>query len=207
MVTLEQCMSNYLHTIPITAIIENEGQFLFIKRSRNSQNMAGKWVFPGGKLEKGEDAIQALYRELSEETGLEFTENFAFVSAYQFLRAEDQSSSQGLVFLVQSKSRNIKEDPNIEEYRWINPEEIAMFKFSYAPIKDFDNETNVTIPGMEVHVRNALIIITRGLFLNRHLASVTEYQKRKCTMSKEHLLSFKNPKKLDFTDCEIFPHL
>jgi len=58
------------HTIPITAIIENEGKFLFIKRSRNSQNMAGKWVFPGGKVEADEDVIQALYRELKEETTL-----------------------------------------------------------------------------------------------------------------------------------------
>lgn len=41
--------SNYTHTIPITAIIENNEEFLFIKRSRNSKNMAGKWVFPGGK--------------------------------------------------------------------------------------------------------------------------------------------------------------
>lgn len=66
-------MNDYKHTIPVTGIIENDGKFLFIKRSRNSKNMAGKWVFPGGKCEKQEDVIQALYRELKEETGLTFT--------------------------------------------------------------------------------------------------------------------------------------
>lgn len=45
-------MSKHLHTIPITAIVENNNQFLFIKRSRKCKNMAGKWVFPGSKVEK-----------------------------------------------------------------------------------------------------------------------------------------------------------
>lgn len=57
-------MSSSIHTIPVTAIVENDGKFLFIKRSRNSKNMAGKWVFPGGKCESNEDVIGALYREL-----------------------------------------------------------------------------------------------------------------------------------------------
>ncbi|WP_302626754.1 NUDIX hydrolase [uncultured Eubacterium sp.] len=202
-------MSKYTHTIPITAIVENNGQFLFIKRSRFEKNMAGKWVFPGGKVEKNEDVIAALYRELKEETGLIFTDEFAFLSSYHFLRAEDNSSSQGFVFLVRSENRDIKIDSSIEEYRWINPEEIVDFKFSYAPINDFELETKVTIPGMEVHVRNALIIIKKGLFLNRHIFSVTEYQQDKCTMNKEYLRNLKNTSNIEefFQSNSILPHL
>lgn len=77
-------MSKYLHTIPITAIVENNNHFLFIRRLKNCKNMAGKWVFPGGKVEKGEDIIQALYRELEEETGLEFTSGIAFFQPISF---------------------------------------------------------------------------------------------------------------------------
>ena len=117
-------MGKYKHTVPVTAIVENQGQFLFIRRSEKSRNMAGKWVFPGGKLEKGEDVIECLFRELHEETGLEFSTKIAFLSAYQFLRSEDNSSSQGLVFLVKSLNRNIKTNREISECKWINPEEI-----------------------------------------------------------------------------------
>lgn len=185
-------MSNYQHTVPITAIVENNGQFLFIKRSRNEKNMAGKWVFPGGKIEKGEDAIQGLFRELIEETGLVFCDRVAFLSSYFFLRKEDSSSSLGLVFLVSSLNRNIKMDDSIETYEWINPEDIANFSFSYDDIIDFDKQTRVTIPGMEVHVRNAIVAMKNNIFMDRKLLSVTEYQRRKCSMSTEYLKNLVN---------------
>ena len=174
-------MSDYKHTIPVTGIIENGGKFLFIRRSRLSTNMPGKWVFPGGKCEKGEDVIEALYRELKEETGLSFTNDIAFLSSYQFLRKEDQSSSEGLVFLVRSKDKTVKKNFSGEEYKWINPEDICDYEFKYDDIKDFDIENNVTIPGMEVHVRNAFIILKKNMLLDRRLFSVTKYQKNKCT--------------------------
>ena len=191
-------MKDYKHTIPVTGIIENNGKFLFIRRSRLSTNMPGKWVFPGGKCEKGEDVIEALYRELKEETGLSFTNDIAFLSSYQFLRKEDQSSSEGLVFLVRSQDRNIKKDFSGEEYKWINPEDICDYKFKYDDIKDYDIENNVTIPGMEVHVRNAFIILKKNMLLDRRLLSVTKYQKKKCTMDKEYFRKIENNHEIDF---------
>ena len=185
-------MKDYKHAIPVTGIIENDGKFLFIRRSRLSTNMPGKWVFPGGKCEKGEDVIEALYRELDEETGLSFTNDMAFLSSYQFLRKEDQSSSEGLVFLVRSTDRNIKENFSGEEYKWISPQDICDYEFKYGDIKDFDIENNVTIPGMEVHVRNAFIILKKNMLLDRRLFSVTKYQNNKCTMNKEYFKEIEN---------------
>jgi 8-oxo-dGTP pyrophosphatase MutT (NUDIX family) len=45
------------HTVLVTAIIENNNKFLFCKRHVGSKNMPGKWVFPGGKVELGEDVM------------------------------------------------------------------------------------------------------------------------------------------------------
>jgi 8-oxo-dGTP diphosphatase len=53
------------------AIIFNEcSQILITRRSANTSH-AGKWEFPGGKVEIGETADQALIREIKEEVGLE----------------------------------------------------------------------------------------------------------------------------------------
>lgn len=177
-------MGKVQHTLSVTAIIENNGKFLFVKRDSSMGNFPDKWVFPGGKVEHGEDVIQALYRELEEETGLDLTNDFAFLSSYQFSRKEDNSSSQGLVFLVRSRNTSVKPDPSIAECRWINPEDIT------------DYEKN-TIYGMEVHVRNAMIILKKGLLLDKRLFSVTDYQTEKCYMNKVYFMELKNAKTVE----------
>jgi 8-oxo-dGTP diphosphatase len=50
-------------------IMERDGRVLIAKR-RPGKHMAGKWEFPGGKLEPGESPEQALVRELEEELGV-----------------------------------------------------------------------------------------------------------------------------------------
>lgn len=202
-------MDKYKHTIPITAIVENDGEFLFIRRSRKSKNMAGKWVFPGGKIEAGEDAIQALYRELNEEIGLQLSNKIAFLSSYKFVREEDASSSVGFVFLVKANNREVKQDESIEEYKWIKPEEIADYVFSYKPIKDFDLENKVTIPGMEVHVRNAIIALKKDSLIDYRLLSVSGYQDRDCSINKKYLINLQNSNQIEefYIEDNIFPKL
>jgi 8-oxo-dGTP diphosphatase len=50
-------------------LILREGKILICQR-RADQPMAHKWEFPGGKIEAGETAEQALARELDEELGI-----------------------------------------------------------------------------------------------------------------------------------------
>jgi 8-oxo-dGTP diphosphatase len=51
------------------ALIVRDGEVLIGQR-REDQPMASLWEFPGGKIEPGESAQQALARELSEELGI-----------------------------------------------------------------------------------------------------------------------------------------
>ena len=64
------------------AIIEKEGKIL-IARRKQGLYLAGKWEFPGGKVEKGETPEACLRRELREEFGIE-VELGDFITASEF---------------------------------------------------------------------------------------------------------------------------
>jgi 8-oxo-dGTP diphosphatase len=55
----------------IIGIIINAEQHVLIAQRLSHQIKAGFWEFPGGKVEAGETAFQALQREFSEEIGIE----------------------------------------------------------------------------------------------------------------------------------------
>lgn len=52
------------------AVIEKDGRVLIAQR-KTGDALAGKWEFPGGKLEPGETPEACLRRELREEFGVE----------------------------------------------------------------------------------------------------------------------------------------
>jgi 8-oxo-dGTP diphosphatase len=53
----------------VGAVIVHDGELLLIRRGRPPS--AGRWSLPGGRVEAGELLIEAVVREVREETGLE----------------------------------------------------------------------------------------------------------------------------------------
>lgn len=54
------------HIVAVGGIVENEqGDILLVKTHH------GWWVFPGGQVEAGENLIDALSREIKEESGID----------------------------------------------------------------------------------------------------------------------------------------
>jgi len=56
----------------VAAVIERDGRILICQR-KTGQKYAGKWEFPGGKVEPGEEFASALARELDEELSIAAT--------------------------------------------------------------------------------------------------------------------------------------
>ena len=55
------------------ALYDAQGRVLLAERPAG-KHMAGRWEFPGGKIEPGESERQALARELHEELGIEVSD-------------------------------------------------------------------------------------------------------------------------------------
>jgi 8-oxo-dGTP diphosphatase len=59
-------MSMPTHIVAVGGIVENEqGEILLVK------TFHGGWVFPGGQVEAGENLMDALTREIQEESGID----------------------------------------------------------------------------------------------------------------------------------------
>ncbi len=54
----------------VAAVIEDDGGRVLLARRRPGTHLAGLWEFPGGGVEAGETAEEALVRELEEELGV-----------------------------------------------------------------------------------------------------------------------------------------
>ncbi|MCT4355495.1 (deoxy)nucleoside triphosphate pyrophosphohydrolase [Streptomyces sp. Je 1-79] len=58
------------HVVVVAGAVYDRGRLLAARRSAPAE-LAGRWELPGGKLEPGESAEEALVRELREELGVE----------------------------------------------------------------------------------------------------------------------------------------
>jgi mutator protein MutT len=125
----------------ITFLIEHKESFLLIKRSHHEQNFPGLWAFPGGKVEIGETVVDAIEREIKEETNLDTTGHIILLDAYCFGR------STGLAFLVQAVNDQVVPD-DYDEYKWIKTEQ--------------ELEPLPRIPGIDNHLVAALRELRRG---------------------------------------------
>jgi 8-oxo-dGTP diphosphatase len=61
---------NQLLPVTSVALIDRDGRLL-VQQRPVGKPMAGRWEFPGGKIEQGETPEDALIRELREELGID----------------------------------------------------------------------------------------------------------------------------------------
>lgn len=57
--------------LDVAVAILLSGSRVWIQQRRRTEHLDGYWEFPGGKLEAGETALEALLREVREEVGID----------------------------------------------------------------------------------------------------------------------------------------
>ncbi len=58
----------------VALVLENHRGEILVQQRPQGKHLAGKWEFPGGKVEPGESFTQALHREIQEELGFQTTQ-------------------------------------------------------------------------------------------------------------------------------------
>ncbi len=130
-------MTERLH-IATAAILNNTGEVLLSLRPAHL-HQGGLWEFPGGKLEPGEDVVQALRRELKEELGIEIQ------TARPLIKTEYAYPDKTVlldVWLV-SSFNGIPAGLEGQEIRWVAIESLRDYQF---PAADEPIITAISLP-------------------------------------------------------------
>lgn len=115
----------YAHSAPAASalIVDEQGRMLLARRAHEPD--AGRWDVLGGFLEEGEDPLEALRRELLEETGLQ-VEPDEYVGAY----VDTYGDGQGSVFVLNLvwRAHVVAGEPvpadDVAELRWFSADEL-----------------------------------------------------------------------------------
>ena len=114
----------------VAALLFQQGRLLICQRSANG-TFAGKWEFPGGKIEPGEAPKDALRRELQEELGI-----IAQVGE-EVWQVEHQYSGHApilLLFFAITAYRGTIENRVFQQVCWATPEELRHYDFLAADL-------------------------------------------------------------------------
>lgn len=114
--------------VTVRAYIKQDGKILLIRRATGNEALLGKFELPGGKLEYGEQPVDALKRELKEELGAK-TETVQLFDVVTYMGGATDSS-QHITIVYQASlaphSKTIFLSEDHDKYVWKKLSEIQL---------------------------------------------------------------------------------
>ena len=102
------------------ALFVRDGRVLIAPRPRG-QPLAGRWEFPGGKVDAGESERQALARELREELGIEVLAARPFMRLTHAYAERDVALSLWIVERFSGEPRSL----DAQALKWVAPGQLG----------------------------------------------------------------------------------
>ena len=106
-------------------VVDRDGRVLLGRRARPPYE--GRWDLPGGFLDEAEHPLDALRRELREETGLE-VEPEHFLGAWLDRYADEPDDAApwtlNLYWTARAVSGDARAADDVAELRWFGPDEL-----------------------------------------------------------------------------------
>lgn len=120
-------MSHIITKIAEYGIIINDNkEFLMLKFSKEV-NPGEKWIFPGGRLDNGEEPKKGLLREIKEETNLD-VEIVQACDVTMWGEGEDHRYAVFFICKIK-KGDNIKLSHEHQDYKWCSFDKINKINF------------------------------------------------------------------------------
>jgi len=109
-------------------IFNRKGEILTIRRSETAPSNPGKWDFPGGDLDFGEDAMEGIIREIKEETGLD-------VGDLRPFDVESHINKEGdfwvtIAYIAKAVSDKVILSYEHDEFKWLTAEDFLKLESS-----------------------------------------------------------------------------
>ncbi len=114
----------------VAALIKKDNKYLIARRSTGSEDVLGKWEFPGGKVEKNETEEHAIEREIKEEFEMD-------IKALKFLTNNICEYPSKTIDLRLYECKHINGEFHLHdhsEYKFVNKEEIINYDLCQADI-------------------------------------------------------------------------
>ncbi len=113
--------------IGVGGVVVHEERALLIRRGKPP--LLGRWMIPGGTVELGETLVEALVREMQEETGLRVEPQQMLAVVDRIEREEGRVAYHFVIvdYLCRLVSGEARAGSDAQEVAWVRPEELPAY--------------------------------------------------------------------------------